>query len=293
MKVKVTVSQAILRGHLMVNVPVILVFFGCPAVAIYGYTQGLIPLWGAAVAFFTGIVLAWLVWGFMVTKWKVWAYENVRNLHELKRRAVEEKLIWHEGSVFEKTEIKNSAEKQKLKSLERRFEIEDDHREDYTMPFKKEIYHSKVQRNIQIIASILVLGIGVLFFWKGTVLHLVLGVIAWAIGVYDLFVAVKKARQREPQIIIDQHGITTVRGGFFPWASIQNEHVFKEGFGRSAKTNLIFYVDGRCEMIAIDPLNITYNAMAQVLRTYRIRHEKQVRLSAGVAPSKVYRPWQG
>ena len=125
MRQEVSVDKAIKRGHLIVNVPVMITLIGCPALALYLSKQNLIPGWGIAVGFVIGFLFAWLIWSYMITKWRVWAFENVRNVHELKKRAIQEKLIWADGNIFEKTEIRNWEDKQKLKKLERKFEKED------------------------------------------------------------------------------------------------------------------------------------------------------------------------
>jgi hypothetical protein len=74
---------------------------------------------GIVVIFFLfEFVFAWLIWLFMITKWRIWAFQNVRNVHELKKRAIIEILIWEVGNFFEKTEIRSNHDKIKLKQLE-------------------------------------------------------------------------------------------------------------------------------------------------------------------------------
>ncbi|WP_415878125.1 hypothetical protein [Methylomonas sp. TEB] len=68
------------------------------------------------IAFFGG----WLVWSIQVPRWRLWAYRQVEDIALLDRLAVERKLIWQAGSVFEKTEIMSSevsAELEKLRVL--------------------------------------------------------------------------------------------------------------------------------------------------------------------------------
>lgn len=72
----------------MVNVAVIIVMIGCPALALYLLNQNLIPVWGVGIVFLFGFVLGWLVWSFMITQWRIWAFGNGRNVHELKKRAI-------------------------------------------------------------------------------------------------------------------------------------------------------------------------------------------------------------
>jgi len=81
MREQISVNKAIKRGHLIVNVPVFIALYGCPAIALYLSNENLIPGWGIGIAFLLGFVLAWIIWSYMITKWRIWAFENVRNVH--------------------------------------------------------------------------------------------------------------------------------------------------------------------------------------------------------------------
>jgi len=96
--------------------------FGVPALS-YGATlllgfDGQIAAPIAALAFFAGWPLAWLTWSFLVPRWRVWAYEHVEDLDELKMRAVEAGLIWRDGHFFERTEIRSKQQRQRIHELE-------------------------------------------------------------------------------------------------------------------------------------------------------------------------------
>ncbi|MFV0529896.1 MAG: hypothetical protein ACK5MD_00455 [Flavobacteriales bacterium] len=225
MRQEISVDKAIKRGHLIVNVPVFVVIIGCPALAFYLYKQNLIPVWGIGIAFLIGFVLAWLIWSFMITKWRIWAFENVRNVHELKKRAIQEKLIWSDGNIFEKTEIRNSEDKVKLEKLKKKFEKEDEYREDYSLPPKTKIYYSKLHNRLEFGTSILIIGVGIYFLFKGEIL----GTIMLAIGLYSSVREYRKAFNNNPQIIIDNKGIITQNGIFREWSTIECEEVVREG----------------------------------------------------------------
>ncbi len=74
---QITVDKAINRGHLIVNAPVLMAIISCPALGWYLSKRHLIPGWGMGISFLIGFVLAWLIWSFMITKWRIWAFENV------------------------------------------------------------------------------------------------------------------------------------------------------------------------------------------------------------------------
>jgi uncharacterized membrane protein YciS (DUF1049 family) len=275
MREQITVDKAIKRGHLIVNIPVFISIFGCPALAIYLSKQNLIPGWGIGIAFLIGFVLAWLIWSFMITKWRIWAFENVRNVHELKKRAIQEKLIWNDGNIFEKTEIRNTSDKRKLKTLEKKFEQEDEYKEDYSLPPKTEIFYSKVYNYVELGVSILIIGVGIYFFLKGETKNYILGTIMSAIGFYSTVKESRKALNNKPQIIIDNKGIKTKNVDFKDWSTIESEEVVQEGYDKSAKSYLTYFYDvDEFEKIEIDSLNVTHRELENMIRTYRIRNNK-------------------
>ncbi len=276
MKQQISVDKAIKRGHLIVNVPVFIVILGCPALSIYLSEQNLIPTWGIAIAFIFGFILAWLIWSFMITKWRIWAFENVRNVHELKKRAIQEKLIWNDGNIFEKTEIRNYEDKIKLKNLNKKFEKDDEYKEDYSLPPKMEIYYSKSYAYFQLSISILIIGVGVYFLLKDEEgKSYIIGLIMSVIGVYSSFKESRKVFNSKPQIIIDNKGIKTKNIDFRDWSLIESEEVIQEGYGKSAKSYLVyFYDEGEYEKMEIDSLNVKYRELENIIRTYRIRYNK-------------------
>ncbi len=214
----------------------------------------------------------------MITKWRIWAFEIVRNVHELKKRAIQEKLIWNDGNIFEKTEIRNNEDKIKLKNLEKKFENEDEYKEDYSLPAKMEIFYSKLYNYFELGVSILIIGIGIYFIFKGETKNYILGTIMIAIGLYSTLKESRKALNNKPQIIIDSKGIKTKNVDFKNWSSINNEEVIKEGFGKSAKSYLTyFYDEDEYEKIEIDSLNVTHSELENIIRTYRKRYNKNRR----------------
>ena len=278
MRQEISVNKAINRGHLIVNIPVFICIIGIPALSFYLSNQNLIPKWGIGIGFVLGFVIAWLVWSFMVTKWRIWAFENVRNVHELKKRAIQEKLIWNDGNIFEKTEIRNSEDKSRLKKLEKKFEQEDEYREDHSLPLKMEIHYSKAYNYVELGVSILIIGVGIYFFTKADIKQYILGAIMSGIGLYSTIKEFRKALDTKPKIIIDSRGIQTKNVEFKNWSSIKSEEVIQEGYGKSAKSYLIyFYDEEEFEKIQIDSLNVTHRELENIIRTYRIRNNQNYR----------------
>lgn len=194
----VTVDQAIAKGHRMVNYPVFIIMFGTIGLCFYLGTQKILPFWIVPVGFGLGFGLAWLWWSVMITKWRLWAFENVRNVHELKKRAVQEKLIWADNSIFEKTEIRNSTNKEKWSSLQHKFEKEDEFQDNLTIPNETIIYYSKGGNFLEMIVMLGCLGVGIYLLLKTD--NYILGSILSIVGAYFGYKEYKEATNTEPQI---------------------------------------------------------------------------------------------
>jgi len=121
----VTIDQAIARGTRIINIPVWL-FLCTPAVVLVIGRHTLPSLIGERAFYIAGLVLfcgcfigAWLWWSVQVPKWRLWAYERVDDIPELKRRAIEAKLIWPDGSILARTEIKSAMHAARERELEK------------------------------------------------------------------------------------------------------------------------------------------------------------------------------
>ena len=123
---RISVGSAVLVGTLWVNIPVIPIMF-TPSFLFLIIAQpdknhqptafvlsSLLSLFGL------GFVLAWSWWSLMVPRWRLWAWQRVEDLNSLKQRAVGAGLIWPDGHVFEKTELRSKETQEKLRALESR-----------------------------------------------------------------------------------------------------------------------------------------------------------------------------
>ena len=110
MKTTLSVRRAIWTGLLVVNGPVMLFLVG----PLYGFgrlvERGAISRdynWAGLVVFAFGFAFAWLWWSLSVPRWRIWAYERVRDIPLLKAQAVAVGLTWPDGHRFGGTEIKS------------------------------------------------------------------------------------------------------------------------------------------------------------------------------------------
>ena len=259
----------------MVNVPVFVCLLSPPLLAYYLSSVELIPIWGIGAGFILGFAMAWIAWSILITKWRIWAFKNVRNVHELKKRAIQEKLIWKDGKIFEKTEIRTLADKEELKKIEKKFEKADFYKEDNSLPPQQKIYYSKSLGLFEFIISILLLGAGIYFVTIGTTKNYILGGVLILIGIYGSTQQLRRLLNKKPQLIIGNKGIETISVEFKKWSAIKGEEVIQEGSGKSSKSYLVFWYDNdQYEKLEIEPLNTTRKKLENSVRTYRIRNTK-------------------
>lgn len=269
----VTVDQAIAKGHRMVNYPVFIIMFGTIGLCFYLGTQKILPFWIVPVGFGLGFGLAWLWWSVMITKWRLWAFENVRNVHELKKRAVQEKLIWADNSIFEKTEIRNSTNKEKWSSLQHKFEKEDEFQDNLTIPNETIIYYSKGGNFLEMIVMLGCLGVGIYLLLKTD--NYILGSILSIVGAYFGYKEYKEATNTEPQITINDKGIKTISTKFYNWNSIKNEDVISEGSGKHTHCYLTYHHPDGTEHLQIDDYATDQRSLNKLLILYRGRNKKK------------------
>ncbi|MBF0598420.1 hypothetical protein [Faecalibacter rhinopitheci] len=273
MNESVTVDEAISRGHRMVNYPVFIIMIGTIGLTIYLGTQKLIPSWGFPIGFFLAFGLAWLWWSVMITKWRLWAFDNVRNVHELKKRAIQEKLIWADNSIFEKTEIRTRTDNEKLISLRNKFKQDDLFQDDLTIQNETIIYYSKGGNFVEMIFMFLLVGVGIYLLAKTD--SYILGSVLTLLGAYRSFKEYKEATNTEPQIILNEKGIKTINTDFYSWNEIENEEVISQGSGKLTHYYLTYDHPEGAEHLQIDDYETNQRDLNKLIILYRGRSKKK------------------
>jgi len=110
----ISVGTAVNRGILVVNCPVWLLL-ALPAACFLLHAPPIVSV--ASLPF--GFIAAWLWWSISAPKWRLWAYQRVSSTGELKAAAVRAQLIWPDGSIFSKTEIKSEQHRNAEREFER------------------------------------------------------------------------------------------------------------------------------------------------------------------------------
>lgn len=261
----VSVDDAIRKGHLMITLPAIAIMFGSLGITIYLAIINTIPDWAAIFGFLLSFLLPFPYWSYTITKWRLWAFDSVKNAYDLQKRAVEEKLIWPEGSFFEKTEIRNREERERLQVLQHKFDYADIFHDDVLVPDETRVSYSRKFIYFNIVGLLLLGAAGVYFIIQNK--NLISGLIALSICIALAKLEYKKLRNNRLFIIINNEGIETIDAGFFRWEDIEGEEI---SYGHLCYTCPTGYTK-----IKITGSDITRNELEQRLRVYRVRSTKR------------------
>jgi hypothetical protein len=268
----VTVEYAVARGRkLLVFIPLIILLafiFGF----LYLISEFKMPWWLIVVGFTGGIVFSWGWWNYNVLKWKLWAFENVRNVHELKKEAIAEKLIYADTSIFAKTEFQSKSFKAKWATLENKFLKEDYFEEDFSIPEETSIFYSRTQAYGGLVLFILIISGGIYLFLDGK--SRIVGLFCIAIGCYALLTTVRKLFNKNPQIVISNTGIQTSKVPFVEWSKITGEDAVREGFGKNARDYFVYTHPGGVTKIEIGEFDTRRAKLLKLLIHYRGRNRK-------------------
>lgn len=265
-----TVDEAINRGHLTVTYPGMLIMVLTMAISFYLSANGYLPKWTIPVGIFASFIFSWLYWSFMITKWRIWSLANVRNVHELKKRAIKEKLIWNDKNFFEKTEIRKQADEETLIFLQAKFKQPDVFYDDISILDETIIYYSKSKNFVE-------MGIFIIGFFGGIYILFTSESFYWGIGLIVLFTYLsfkeyKQATNREPQIVINQNGIKTISTKFYKWKEIKDEEVICEGSGKTTRYYLKYDFPNGSEKLQIDDYDVQERVLENLIRIYRGRN---------------------
>lgn len=228
--------------------------------------------WPFLVGFPLGFVLAWLYWALRVTSWKIWAFGHVRNVHELKMKAIRYKVLHPDDSFFGRLAFQTASQRAALLELESKFQQQDILQDDASVPPETQINYSR----------------------KSTILALFLGILAVAAGDYILLhnhrnpwgymagsfvlaivflnIAWKQLAQRKPKIILNASGIQLYNHPFVGWASVDRVTIVK----RQNENQHHYWLDivtdhGRINM-ELTNLSCSPDVLDHLLQVYRARH---------------------
>lgn len=219
----VTVNKALRRGQFIINVPVSLIIFSVLGLCIFLSANKLAPGYFILIGIVLAPLAGWIYWSFAITRWRIWAFTNVDSVNELRLRAISGKLIWPDGHIFEKTEIRTKQQKEIIKKLEDRFINEPQKRkvieDDLAVPPTTKVFFSKKNILIEAILWGVMLSFGIYLLTTSD--RWILGFFFSVVGAYIVIKGIYKLTNSRPQLILDENGIK-IKNKHYLWAEVTN-----------------------------------------------------------------------
>ncbi|MFY7810471.1 MAG: hypothetical protein ACOVQ2_01950 [Flavobacterium sp.] len=270
----VTVEQAILKARKYVILPLsIFVFVSFLLLIIYNkyYNNGWIVFIG-----FVLIVFIYIFWQKHATiKWQFWAFENVRNVHELKKVAIQNEILKPNNSIFDQTEKFNLKHKDKLEEIKAKFELEDEIYEDININFETKIFYNKTKMFLYFIFYLFVfVTLSILSIKEKLTIILFISSGFLTISLFYL----SKYYNNKPRICINNNGMCTFKTPFYEWNEIKNEEVITDRHGTNVYYYLIYNHPKGKEKLNIGNFNVNNRKLNNLLIIYRGRNNKSYNL---------------
>jgi hypothetical protein len=207
----------------------------------------------------------------MVTRWKLWAFDKVRNVHELQERAVMYGILGKKGGFFEKLEIKTPGQQRKLKALQDKFNESDIFIDDPSIPEETQIYYERKKELVKIVLfALLLLGIIILGIVRALLMPCLL---VSVIPVYFIIAHYQVLSDSEVQILLNAEGIKMAGVRFYTWDKISDIAITSRG------TPSIHYFSYRCPagewVIELNNLNTSKSYLLKMISEYRSRFNTQ------------------
>lgn len=271
----VSVEEALKKGDRWIKYPSLATFLLCLLLGfIYSIKSSILPLWGFLSGFIAGTILMFLYNGYATTKWRIWAFRNVNDVHELKKAAITERIIPWDGSWLEKLEIRTDADKRALTEIQLRFEEPLRFFDDLIVLSQTVIYSSRIAGFAIILLSLLTLAIATILFATFDIYPF--AILLFIGGCFGIWRS-QKLIQQQPVITLTEDGIETAPVGFYDWKEITEERVEFYQAGRNSRYYFRYRTPKGQEEISLQYLDVTPRRLNHLLYVYRHRNENKTK----------------
>lgn len=270
----VTVDDAIRRGYLTVNLPPVLLVIASIIIS-FLLTVCFNITFAIPFGIIAGIVAAILYRAFAIVKWRLWAFDQVRNVHELKQAAVRELLMNENGKSI--LDLSSAVQKQKWQDLQVKFSQPDVFLDDPSVPNETVITYSKGKKLAWSFMYVLMFCVGIYLFTVGKYFGFYMwGILLVLPGGGLAIVYIRDAFNDAPQIIINSKGISTAATPFYNWADISGEKTYRRGGGKTVHYYLEYNYRGGVAKFELDNFTVGMKGMDKLLKVYRGRNTQNM-----------------
>ena len=203
--------KTIIVGHLVINVPVVLLSFGLPIIAFNLFEGSVLKIVFSIIGFILGISISWLLWSLLITKWRLWAFNQIHedDWYKLKELAIINKLIWDDGSDFELTEIRTNEDNEQIIEIAERISEQEQVEEiklDLSTPKELRFKFNKKEILAESISKLLLIAVSIGLFSTNQIIlgFILLGIIMFYGDSYKLL---KHVFNNKDYLLINEKGI--------------------------------------------------------------------------------------
>lgn len=268
---EVTVFYAIRRGRRVVIPGFLFLFIGGLFLAIWLVDSSGMPIWCLAPALLFSVAASSLAGIWLNTEWWIWAIQHVRNVHELKFRAISSQLMAEDGNWRHKIWFKTPGQKRRLRDLAYKFDIPDDVPNDTSVPPRTEVAYDKRRIVAEMVFETAMIA-GLLYLVSTGAKHQIFLVIFAVYIVYRIFRCVRVLQSTDAPLAIGNEGIR-IKNVFKKWEEVR---ALAEPDYQNSDLRIYFEASDRpdaldYESIGVGNLQITEERLAHLLIVYRHR----------------------
>lgn len=272
MQETVSVDEAIKKGIYLVNLPALLIFV-IGLIASFALAFKFFGPYEMILALIVSYVLAAAYRAIMAAKWRIWAFDKVRNVHELRERALSEKLMFPTNRPgFGIINYNSKRQEEQWEQLQAKFQQSDIFIDDQSVPAETVIRYSVLKHLIWTIIYLLMTILGIYVFTLGRVISYIIGIPLIGIGMVNTYLRIKNIFTREPQIILSNDGMSTASTPFYKWNEIGNEKTIREGTGKYAMYYLCYDRQKGSTKFHLNDLEVSFIKLQKLLLIYRGRN---------------------
>ncbi len=276
----ITVSQAISRGYKLITLGTIAILVGCIAAGgIMAALTGQAIFLGLAIGTGVGLLSSGIYSARIITKWRIWAFSRVNDVHELRIAAIAAAVIPETGSWQEKLEIRTRADKKALQEIQARFDAPYQFVDESDVPPETKIYYASPDIAVRVLVGSAILVTLALLALPACGLNPYTGLmlITGATGLVAGKMLRPKGDKRIPALILSNAGITTPTRTD-TWDNISDENIVREESHSRNGTTIHFKLRYKAWQrqlpdIDLDDISIPIDRVVHLLYFYRKRYE--------------------
>ncbi|MFZ1692574.1 MAG: hypothetical protein WAT74_05165, partial [Flavobacteriales bacterium] len=213
-------------------------------------------------------------WAISITRWRIWSFQHVRNIHELLEAAESEGLIEPSGDWLERLEIRTRAQRECLRQLETRIAEPDSPADDISVPHESIIRYSKQKLTGGLLLAI-ALCCYLAYHYSNSGFDTITVAIVGAFVVYYAWFGVRRCFRNTVVLRVDSNAIVVKEVKRIPWDHLVRASVIQEKASDDTRNLLKIEHDQTTTEIDLEGVDITTEKLRHALKVHRYRWEQR------------------